>query len=303
LLEVTMPIQALDQTFRVGFPSLDRVLFHVGDTPVTVSSIVLAAIMIVATWVLSRLARRAMSRGLKYRGVTDTGTIAAGTRLVHYLVLLIGALLTFRSLGIDLSTLFAAGAVFAVGLGFALQNITQNFVSGVILLLERSIKPGDVLEVEGRFVRVKSMGIRTTVARTLDEEEIIVPNSTIVQSTVKNYTLGDNLYRLRTEVGVTYGSDMKLVKRVLEQAAHAATIRVAEKEPLVILRDFADSAVVWEVSIWVDQPWRARRLKGALMEGIWFAFKEHGITIAFPQMDVHFDPDLTRSLEAVGKAS
>ena len=298
-----MPIQALDETFHVGFPSLDRVLFHVGENPVTVSSIVLAVVVVVATWVASRLARRAMTRGLRYRGVTDAGTIAAGTRLTHYVILLLGLLLAFRSLGIDLSTLFAAGAVFAVGLGFALQNITQNFVSGVILLLERSIKPDDVLEVEGRFVRVRRMGIRTTVARTLDEEEIIVPNSTIVQSTVKNYTLGDNIYRLRTTVGVSYASDMRLVKQVLEETARAATVRVAEREPLVILRDFADSAVVWEVSIWVDQPWRARRLKGALLEGIWFAFKERGITIAFPQIDVHFDPDLTRSLEAVGKAS
>lgn len=298
-----MPIQALNEPFHVDFPSLDRVLFHVRDTPVTVSSIVLTLVVVLATWIASRLVRRAMTRALRYRGVTDSGTIAAGTRLAHYVILLVGALLAFRSLGIDLSTLFAAGAVFAVGLGFALQNITQNFVSGVILLLERSIKPDDVLEVEGRFVRVRRMGIRTTVARTLDEEEIIVPNSTIVQSTVKNYTLGDNIYRLRTDVGVSYASDMKLVKQVLEETAHAATVRVAEREPLVILRDFADSAVVWEVSIWVDQPWRARRLKGALLEQIWFAFKENGITIAFPQVDVHFDPDLTRSLEAVSKAS
>jgi small-conductance mechanosensitive channel len=298
-----MPLPTLDDTFHVDFPSMDRVLFHVRDTPVTVASLVLFAVVAVGTWIASRLVRRTVARALSYRGVTDEGAIAAGSRLSHYLVLIIGGLLAFRSLGIDLSTLFAAGAVFAVGLGFALQNITQNFVSGVILLLERSIKPGDVLEVEGRFVRVRRMGIRTTVARTLDEEEIIVPNATIVQSTVKNYTLGDNIYRLRTDIGVTYGSDMALVKRVLEETAHAATIRLAERDPLVIMRDFADSAVVWEVSIWVDDPWRARRLKGALLEGIWFAFKEHGITIAFPQLDVHFDPDVVRSIETLRPAS
>jgi len=294
-----MTLETIDRTFHVDFPSLDRVLFHVGGTPVTVASIVLALLVVVGTWVASILVRRAVARGLRFRGVTDTGTISAGARLAHYVVLSIGALLAFRSLGIDLSTLFAAGAVFAVGLGFALQNIMQNFASGVILLFERSIKPDDVLEVEGRFMRVRRMGIRTTVARTLDEEEIIVPNSTIVQSTVKSYTLGDSLYRIRTTIGVSYSSDMRLVKQVLEDVARATTIRVAEKDPLVILRDFGDSSVVWEVSIWVDDPWRARRLKGALLEAIWFAFQEQGITIAFPQLDVHFDRDLMRSLEVV----
>ena len=118
-----------------------------------------------------------------------------------------------------LEALFAAGAVFAIGLGFAMQNIVQNFVSGVILLAERTIKPGDVLQVDGRFVKVRHMGIRSTICRTLDEEEIIVPNATIVQSTVTNYTLQDSLFRLRCTVGVVYGSDMVLVKNTLQRAA------------------------------------------------------------------------------------
>jgi len=284
-----MPQRLPTESPLVDFPLLDRVLFHVGDTPVTIASLSLAIVIVVVTWLLSRFGRRAVERALRYRGVSDEGTVAAATRLTHYAVALVGTLIALRAVGLDLSTLFAAGAVFAIGLGFAVQNIAQNFVAGIILLLERSIKSGDVLEIDGQFVRVMSLGFRTTVARTLDDEVIIVPNATIVQSTVKSYTLGDSVYRLRSQVGVTYGSDMALVKQVLEEAARAATIRMVNRDPLVILREFGDSAVIWEVSIWIDDPWRSRRLKGALLEAIWAAFKEHGITIAFPQLDVHFD--------------
>ncbi len=294
-----MQTEPIDRAFTVGFPLFDRVLFHVGGTPITVAMIVLAGIVVLSTWVVSRLLRRAVQRALRLRGVSDEGTIAAARRLVHYAVVLLGLLLALRALGIDLSTLFAAGAVFALGLSFALQNIMQNFVSGVILLLERSIKPGDVLEVEGRFMKVRRMGIRTTVARTLDDEEIIVPNSTIVQSTVKNYTLADSVHRLRVAVGVVYGSDMMLVKRVLEATAQAVPWRVQDREPLVFLLEFGDSAVLWEVSVWIDDPWRSRRARGALHEAIWSAFQEHRITIAFPQLDVHLDPRVEQSLRAL----
>jgi len=171
----------------------------------------------------------------------------------------------------------------------------QNFVSGLILLTERSITPGDILQVEGRFVRVQTMGIRATIARSLEEEEIIIPNSTIVQSSVINYTLGDSLYRLRCVVGVVYGADMKLVRETLERAGAEIGWRIKDKEPVVLLLEFGDPSVNWEVSVWMDEPWRARKARSELCEAVWWALKEAGITIAFPQLDVHLDTE--RSLE------
>ncbi len=298
-----MPIEQFEKNLAVDFPFMDRTLFHIGETPITIGGLIVAAAILVVAWILSWFFQRAVARGLKIRGVTTEGTVGATRRLVHYAVMLLGTLLALRGIGIDLSTLFAAGAVFAIGLGFALQNIVQNFVSGVILLLERSIKPGDVLEVEGRLVKVRKMGIRATVAATLDEEEIIVPNAAIVQSTVKNYTLGDSVYRLRATVGVVYRSDMRLVKATLESTARALEWRLQGRDPLVILVDFADSAVVWEVSVWIDNPWQMRRTQGALRESIWWAFQEAGIVIAFPQLDVHFDPPVESALEGLRMAS
>jgi potassium-dependent mechanosensitive channel len=277
---------------------LDRTLFTIGSQPVTVATLVAVLAIGVVTVAMSWFFQSTLARLLSAVGVVREGSIGAARRLVHYAVLATGFAVALDTLGLDLSTFFAAGAIFAVGLGFAMQNIAQNFVSGVILLLERTIKPGDVLEVEGRFVRVRDMGIRTTIAWTLDDEEIIIPNAAIVQSTVKNYTLRDSSYRLRATVGVVYASDMALVRRTLERVAGEMDWRDPDKEPLVLMTEFADSAVQFEVSVWIDDPWQLRRAKSQLHEAIWWAFKDAGIVIAFPQLDVHFDPEVSRGLAA-----
>lgn len=298
-----MQIDSLEKTLTADFPFLDRALFHVGGTTVTLASVLVALAVFIASWVVSKLIQRAIVRTLGSREGVREGGVRATRRLSHYAVMLVGSVIALKALGLDLTTLFAAGAVFAVGLGFALQNITQNFVSGVILLVERSIKPGDILEVDGRVVRVGRIGIRATIARTLDDEEIIVPNALLVQSSVKNYTFGDSVYRLRVKVGVAYGSDMRLVRSVLEETARRIEWRIAEREPLVVLSEFGDSSVVWEVSVWMDNPWRIRRSRGALQEAIWWAFQEHRVSIAFPQLDVHFDREIVETMRNWGQVA
>jgi small-conductance mechanosensitive channel len=270
---------------------LDRTFFTIAGTRVTLAGLLLLVLIIAATLAISWAVQRVIARGFRFAGVTREGPVAVAQRLAHYAILAVGFGIGLDTLGINLGTLFAAGAIFAIGLGFAMQNIAQNFVSGVILLLEQSIEPGDVMEVEGRFVRVREMGIRATIARTLDDEEIIIPNSTIVQSTVKNYTLKDSIYRLRAKVGVTYASDMALVKKTLKEVGASMEWRNVTKDPLVLLIEFGDSAVVFELSVWIDDPWAQRRAFSHLNEAIWWAFKDKGIVIAFPQLDVHLDPE------------
>ncbi|MFW6198502.1 MAG: hypothetical protein ACOC5E_01630, partial [Acidobacteriota bacterium] len=123
---------------------LDVVLFNIGETPVTVSTLLTAVIVLVASFWLSRLVRRAMLRRVKESSVPERGSVAVTARLVHYTIILVGIAIALSTLGIRLGALFAAGAVFAVAIGFAMQTISQNFVAGVILLFERSIKPGDI---------------------------------------------------------------------------------------------------------------------------------------------------------------
>jgi small-conductance mechanosensitive channel len=278
-------------------------LFEIAGTTLTLGALVVFVLVLIGTYIVSKLARRALDRWLKRSPVYTETSSAVAQRLLHYAILLAGFVVAMQTVGIDLSTLFAAGAVFAVGLGFAMQNVAQNFVSGVILMVERSIKPGDILMVEEQMVRVERMGIRSTIVRNRDEEELIVPNSILAQGSVKNYTLTDNLYLLRAEVGVVYGSDMKLVREVLEQTARDIPWRVQSEEPRILLKQFGSSSVDFNVFIWVDQPWISRRLLSDANERIWWALKEAGVTIAFPQVDVHLDPPVEESLRLVAGRS
>ncbi len=277
-------------------------LFTLSGTEVTLLSLATFVLIILITLVISRMVKRAVDRTVGSRFSKNEGTKAAILRLIHYLILLIGLSVALQTVGVNISALFAAGALFAVAIGFAMQNVAQNFVSGVILLVERTIKPGDVLEVEGLVVKVVDMGIRTTVVRTWRDEELIMPNSILSQSIVKNFTMRDEQYRLGVVVGVTYGSDMKLVKQVLMDAALSMPWRLPEPEPRVLLLEFGSSSVDFGVYLSVGDPWKQRAFMAELREAIWFAFKESGIVIAFPQLDVHFDPPVEDSIRLLAKS-
>jgi small-conductance mechanosensitive channel len=267
---------------------LDVRLFEVGGTTVTVASVATFVLLVIVTFWVSKVAQSFVGRMLFRGGVREQGTLLLIQRGLHYLVLVAGVAVALQTIGISLATAFAAGAVVAVGVGFAMQNILQNFVSGVILLAERTIKEMDILEVNGRTIRVERIGTRATVARTRNDEQMIIPNSELVQSVVTNYTLEDSFYRVYSQVGVSYSSDMRRVRDVLEAAAADVAGRVLERDPIVVMGEFADSSVVWGVSIWSDDPWAAPLIRSRLNEAIWFALADAGITIAFPQVDVHF---------------
>jgi len=288
---------------EIGHQILNYQIFSLGGNPITPASILTFVVFIASALLVSRLLSRALERAMRSRGVVDPGMSAIVQRLTHYFVLAIGLGLALENLGLNLATLFAASAIFGVALGFAMQNIAENFVSGLILLLERAIKPGDVLEVDGRVVVVERQGLRTTVARTRDEEEIILPNATMVGSAVKNYTLRDSLYRVRSSVGVAYGSDMDRVRETLRSAADGLDWRMKDRDPIVFLTEFGNSSVNFELSVWMNDPWAAPRARSEMHFAIWNALKRAGITISFPQMDVHFDSEITDSLRRLPAAS
>lgn len=276
-------------------------LFTIAGTEVTLFSIFIFSVIIAVTYILSSLIQRALKRSFGSKFQSKPGTLAAILRLIHYIVLVVGFGIALPTVGISFSTLFAAGAIFAIAIGFAMQNIVQNFVSGIILLTERSITPGDIIEVEGGLVKVVEMRMRTTVVRTRREEELIIPNSVFAQSTVKNYTLNDNQFRVRVEVGVTYDSDMVKVKEVLEKTVQEIPWQSKVAEPSVRLMDFGDSAVIFWISLMVDDPWRQRVFMSDLREAVWFAFQKADITIAFNQLDVHLDPPVSDAIASLRK--
>ncbi len=275
---------------------LNTTILTVADKPLTVANVVFAVVVLLAGWAIHRMGARAFDRAEGRAGADQR--LGVARRLFRYVVG-IGAILgALSALGIDLATLFTAGALFAVGVGFAMQDIAQNFVAGVILLVERNIKPGDVVDVEGRFIRIREMGIRSTIAWTRDHEEIIIPNSLLAQTVVKNYTLTNSVFRVRASVGVTYGSDMAVVKKTLFEVGQAIPWREKEHEPLVLMTTFGDNSVTFELILWSANPWEARPALSMMNEAIWDAFQAKGIVIAFPQLDVHLDDAVVDKLAA-----
>jgi potassium efflux system protein len=290
-------LQALGRALEVH-------LFMIGTTDVTVSTLLASVVVLLVTVWLGRALRRLVQHALARRGIrSDVAGSVSG--LIYYSVLVTGFAVALSTAGIELTAMFAAGAVFAVGLGFAMQSIAQNFVAGLILLTERSIKPLDLLEVEGQLVKVTEMGIRSCVAQTRDGEDLIIPNSVLIQTTVKNFTLREPSYRVRIAVGVVYASDMTVVRATLAEAARKAGARwSATGEPMVLMTEFGAHSVNWEVGIWIDEPWERRAVVSELHEAVWWAFHEKGIVIAFPQLDVHLDPAVTSSLTSLaGRAA
>ncbi|GAH02373.1 unnamed protein product, partial [marine sediment metagenome] len=147
-------------------------------------------------------------------------------------------------------------------------------------------------DVDGLMVKVKSIGLRDTIVRTKDDSDILIPNSLLVQGKIGNYTLRDSLCRVWTAVGVSYSSDLKKVRDVLEKVCGGFDGLSAQHEPVVLLTDFGDSSVNYQVFVWIEDPWNTRAIKSRLNEAVWWGLKDAGIEISFPQLDVHFDKSL-----------
>lgn len=269
---------------------LNARIFTIAGTDITLFTLLAVVLLVTGGMWLARLASAGTARALRARGVADIGTIAAARRVVHYLIVVVVFGIGLQTVGINLTAVFAAGAFFAIAAGLAVQNLAQNIIAGMMLLADRSIRTGDVLEVEGRVVRVTRMGIRATVARTRDEEDVIVPNSVLVQNSVINYTLGDRNYRIRSEFGVHHDSDLDHVLLVLARTAADLPWRVSAFEPRVIMTGLRKSSIDFQVHVWIDDPWDSQRRTSDLNIAIWRAFRDQGIVVAFPQLDIHLDP-------------
>lgn len=277
---------------------LDVPLFSLGDQPLDVGKVLLVLVIVVATFWIARRVRLGAARALRYRIKDDEQAVSIYSRLAGAIFTIVGLGFALQTTGLHLTALFAASGLVAVAVGFATQSLIQNFVSGIVLRFEGAIKLNDILEVGGRMVKIQKMMMRAVVARDLDDQDHVIPNAELAQTAVVNYTLRDPSLRLRTLVGVVYSSDMRRVREVLQQAAQDVPWRSKQRKPLVYLKGFGSSSVDYEISVWMNDPWQAQRRRSDLNEAIWFALADAGITIAFPQLDVHFDPKVTSALSA-----
>jgi small-conductance mechanosensitive channel len=276
-------------TWNEIFGVFTKPLFQLGQTPVSLATMVEFIVVITTVVLLSRLIRRLLRTRVLARTKLDVGQQYAIARIASYVVLVIGLLISVETFGVKLSSLAVIAGALGVGIGFGLQNIVGNFVSGLVILAERPIQIGDRIDLGNNTVgKVMRIGARATHVLTNDNIMVIVPNSEFINSRVVNWTHIDPRVRLRINVGVSYSSDPHLVEKLLLEIAEGNPSVLKNPVPTVVFKEFGESSLNFELRVWAnDMAHRPGTLESQLNFAIWDKFKEHGIEIPFPQRDLH----------------
>jgi potassium efflux system protein len=259
----------------------------IGGTKITVINIIYLILFLVLFMFASRVIRETLQNRVLPRTRLDIGARASFVNIVIYAFWILAIYTGINILGINLSSLaFMAGAL-GIGIGFGLQNIVNNFVSGIILLFDPSIQVGDMVQIGDDWGAVSRINIRTTVVQTFDNASLIIPNSEMLSNKVTNWSFQDPKVRRQVDVGVAYGSDIQLVRKILLQIAAEMPEVLADPAPWVDFMDFGDSALIFRIRFWISSPDYWLTAPTEFRFRIDEEFKKHGIEIAFPQQDIH----------------
>jgi small-conductance mechanosensitive channel len=268
--------------------ALDGPSMTLGNVRVSILSIMklllsVAVFMVVAGWISRYIEHRAarseyLSRSMKV-GLSKISKVALYT---------IAALIALDTVGIDLTTLTVFGGALGVGLGFGLQRIASNFISGFILLFDRSIKPGDVITVGERFGWVVALHARYIVVRDRDGVETLIPNENLITTDVINWSYSDRNVRIKVPVQVSYEDDPEVAMQIMLDACKVSNRVLTEPGAQVRMMSFGDNGINLELRLWVEDPEEGvGSVKSDINMAIWKGFKEKGITIPYPQRDIH----------------
>jgi small-conductance mechanosensitive channel len=260
-------------------------IVHLPAGPLTLGSIALALLIIFVARIVAALAGRGLTRVLAHRGVDDSARFAMA-KIARYLIVLIGIFVAITSIGLRLDALFAASAALLVGIGFGLQTIAQNFISGLILLIERPVGKGDFVQIGTAHGSVVDIGLRATTVVTRDEVTIIVPNSELITGQVVNHSIPTTRRRISIAVGVAYGSDLPLVKRLLLEVAAQEKALLQDPAPEVRLEAFSPSSLDFALLVWIADPSQDLRIASNVRFDIAATFEQHNVEIPLPQREL-----------------
>ena len=266
---------------------LGKNLVSIGEVAVTPALLITMALIIIFSFAASLLIQRLLRRGVFARVRLKQGAQEAICRILHYAIILLGVFIAIDQTGMNLTALAAISAVLMVGLGIGLQNITSNFISGLILLFERPVQVGDFVEVSGVQGTVRAIRARSSMVETQDNVSIIVPNSNFISENVTNWSYRDEKVRIHVNVGVSYGADVDLVAETLLRVGEAHPEVLRDPEPRVQFLNFGDSSLSFDLLVWIEDPARQYFVRSDLNFAVVKAFREEGITIPFPQRDLH----------------
>jgi small-conductance mechanosensitive channel len=248
-----------------------------------VTALIILYVFIVSAWVVQQI----MIHTLPARLNAEPGVIESVATLTRYALLSLGIIFSLSFLGLDLTSLAIIAGGLSVGIGIGLQDIIANFVSGLVLLFEQSLRPGDVIELDGRISKVEKISLRATTVRTRTNEELIVPNSSFTTQQVKNLTKSDRLVRVIVPLGVSYKSDPELVKQIAIDTSLSHPLVLALPPPLLIFLGYGDSSLDFNLLVSTNQPELTVNIRSDLYYALWNEFAEHDIEIPFPQRDLN----------------
>ena len=286
-----MTLQSLQEEIRIV---LNYTLFSINETPISLSSILIFVLILFIFIAIGKIINKIVLSKLFGKFNLEEGIKFTFHRLTQYLIVFIGVIIAFQLIGIDLTGLAVVLGFLSVGIGFGLQNITSNFISGIILLFERPIKVGDRVTVGETEGDVKHINIRSTTIKSINNIAYIVPNSEFVSSTVINWSHGDQKLRVDINVGVSYNSDIDLVLKVLTEIAEDNEDILKDPKPNVMFLDFGDSAWNLKLLVWISDPKKHIKVKSDINCEIVRKFREYNIEIPFPQRDLHILTDKTK---------
>ncbi len=277
-----------------GFERMaNQTLFKINETPITLMPLLRLIVIVLIGYLVSKLVRFILHRVESRRKVEKSSVFFILDKLIHYLIIFIATIAGFTTLGIDFTNLTLIAGALSVGIGFGLQNIVSNFVSGLTIMFERSLKVGDYIEMEDGYTgSVMEINARSTRINTNDNIDVVIPNSDLVTNKIINWTLRDSIKRVKIPFGVAYGTDKKAVKKAAIEAAENVSYTLTNmkgKEPEVWMTGFGDNSLDFVLLVWVSKYGvrRPNRIKASFLWELDTAFNKYGIEVPFPQRVIH----------------
>jgi potassium efflux system protein len=269
----------------------DFQILIIDNQPVTIKKLIIAFIILIVGIYLARYVLRILGRRLFSYAHLKESTALGVQKIFLYLAYLLVLLFALRMVNIPLAAFAFLGGAIAIGVGFGAQNLINNFISGFIIMGERPIKIGNIVQVDGVLGQIEEIGARSTRIRTGENVHILVPNSSFLEKNITNWTLSDQQIRAHVTVGVRYGSPVREVEKLLLEAVKGETRVLKSPEPFIIFEDFGDNALIFQVHFWISiiRIIDRRLIESSIRFRIDDLFREAEIVIAFPQRDIHLD--------------
>jgi small-conductance mechanosensitive channel len=269
---------------------LNTKLFQIGESVFTVFSIVMLVLVPILVVILSKMIQNAIVKGLGRITQMDVGTRSTVGTIIYYIVLVSGLVMAVSTAGLNTQSLAIFSGGIGLGLGLGLQDIAKNFISGIIMLVTKTVKKDDVISFGDMAGQVEHIGSYSTSMRTIQDAVVIVPNSQILDNQFVNWTHNRRLRMLEIPVGVHYASDLDVVMSCLEDAAKSNPWVKDQPAPQIILTEFADSSINFLARVWTTEVLYHMKVISKFNLDVAKSFQERGVTIPYPQRDVHLIP-------------